>query len=319
MADQKGLVVALAGGVGGAKLALGLSKILSPEQLTIIVNTGDDDEFHGLHVSPDLDTMTYTLAGLVNSETGWGLRGDTFVTLQALGRLGASTWFNLGDQDLALHLRRTQLIKSGWTLTEVTREICTRLGIHHSIIPITDDPVRTRVTTNEGEMAFQEYFVQRRSEPTIKVVRYEGASRASIPSTVINALDYADALVFCPSNPVMSISPILEIPGIRDRIANFQGCRLAISPIIGGKAVKGPAAQNLEDLGHAASATSVARYYQGLCDVFILDLVDNHLIPEIVSLGFQVETLQTMMANDEDKVRLAKRICELAGVPFNEQ
>lgn len=318
MSEQKGLIVALAGGVGGAKLALGLTKILSPDQLIVIVNTGDDDEFHGLYVSPDLDTITYTLAGLVNPETGWGLRGDTFVTLQALSRLGASTWFNLGDQDLALHLRRTQLIKDGWTLTEVTREICTQLGIRHSIIPMADDTVRTRVTTSEGEISFQEYFVQRRSEPKVTGVRYEGASRASIPSAVIKALDNASAVVFCPSNPVMSISPILEIPGMRERIENFQGRRIAISPIIGGKAIKGPAAQNLEDLGYAASATSVARYYEGLCDIFVLDLVDTHLVPEIVSLGFQVETFQTMMTTNEDKVRLAKRICELGGVPLNE-
>ena len=314
MPTHSGGVLALAGGVGGAKLAFGLAKVLPPERLTIVVNTGDDEEFHGLHVSPDLDTVMYTLAGLVNPETGWGVAGDTFTTLETLDRLGAPTWFKLGDRDLALHVRRTQLLREGWTLTQVTREVCTRLGVHHPIVPMSEGPVRTRVTTDEGEMAFQEYFVRHRSEPRIQAVHYQGASAASPSQAFVEALEGAGALVLCPSNPILSIEPILAIPGVRQRIAAFRGCRVAVSPIIGGKAVKGPAAQNLQDLGEEPTAAAVARRYQGLCDIFVLDGEDTPLAQEVAALGFQVEVMPTLMVTEENKVSLAKRVCQLAGV-----
>jgi LPPG:FO 2-phospho-L-lactate transferase len=287
--------------------------VLPPERLTIVVNTGDDEEFHGLHVSPDLDTVMYTLAGLANPQTGWGIEGDTFTSLEMLERLGAPTWFRLGDRDLAVHLRRTQLLGQGWTLTQVTQELCVRLGVQHSIVPMSDSPVRTRVITEEGEMAFQEYFVHRRSEPRVRAVRYEGASAAPSPAFV-EALDRADALVLCPSNPVLSIEPILAVSEVRERIAAFQGRRVAVSPIISGKAVRGPTEKILRELGDEPSAATVARRYRGLCDIFVIDEEDAALVQEVADLGFQVEVAPILMVTEEDKVALAKRVCQLAGV-----
>ncbi len=307
-------VLLLAGGGGGAKLAAGLANALPVEALTIVVNTGDDEEFHGLHVSPDLDTVMYTLAGLINPETGWGVKGDTFTALETLERLGAPTWFTLGDRDLALHLRRTQLLHNGWTLSQVTRELCARLGVRHPVVPMSDDPVRTRLITDGGDMAFQEYFVHRRSGPRIRGVRYEGASEAQPSEAFLDALERAKVMVFGPSNPVLSIGPILAISGVRERIASFRGCRVAISPIIGGKTLKGPAAKNLADLGEEPTAVGVARRYRGLCDIFVLDTEDLALARRVGALGFRVEVMPTVMTTEEEKVALARRICQMAWV-----
>ena len=255
--------LALAGGVGGAKLALGLSKTLPPSQLTIVVNTGDDEVFHGLHVSPDVDTVMYTLAGLSNPETGWGITGETF---QALGRLkeyGADAWFNLGDKDLATHIRRTDLLRRGCSLSEVTQSLRSALGVEHPIVPMSDDPVRTMLSTDLGELPMQTWFVKHRCEPAVSEIRFAGAEHAQPAPEFERALSESDALVFCPSNPFVSVAPILAVPGVRDAIEGFNGLRLAVSPIVGGQAIKGPAAKMMAELGIESSCVGVAMQYQG--------------------------------------------------------
>ncbi|MBI2872165.1 MAG: 2-phospho-L-lactate transferase [Chloroflexi bacterium] len=307
-------VLALAGGVGGAKLALGLARVLPPERLTVVVNTGDDDTFHGLHVCPDLDTVMYTLAGLADPERGWGIAGDTFWTLEALGRYGAPTWFKLGDLDLATHIRRTELLRQEWALSQITQELCRRLGVKQRVAPMTDQPVRTVVVTEEREMAFQEYFVRRGSQPRIRGVRFEGAPQAAPSPQFREALAGAEAVVFCPSNPVVSIGPILAVGGVRKAIATFRGPRLAVSPIVGGQALRGPAARMLAELGEEASCVGVARRYAGLCDVMVIDETDRHQAQRIRELGMDVAVANTVMRTDEDKEALARLVCELAGL-----
>ena len=303
-------ILALAGGVGGAKLALGLSRILPPENLTIVVNTGDDEVFHGLHVSPDLDTMMYALAGLTNPETGWGVVGDSFNALEMLGRYGAPTWFNLGDKDFATHVRRTQMLDQGVSLSKATETLCRSLGVRHSIVPMSDAKVRTVVETEEGDLAFQVYFVQRRCQPVVKGIHFESADDISPSPGFLTALENAHSIVFCPSNPFLSVAPILSVPGVRDRIESFPGTRVAVSPIVGGEALRGPAAKLLEELGHDVSCLGVAKQYQGLCDIFLIDEVDRHHAHAIGELGMRVETAPTIMVTDEDKVRLATRVCQ---------
>ena len=303
--------LALAGGVGGAKLALGLSKVLPPSQLTIVVNTGDDEVFHGLHVSPDVDTVMYTLAGLSNPETGWGITGETF---QALGRLkeyGADAWFNLGDKDLATHIRRTDLLRQGCSLSEVTQSLRSALGVEHPIVPMSDDPVRTMLSTDLGELPMQTWFVKHRCEPAVSEIRFAGAEHAQPAPEFERALSESDALVFCPSNPFVSVAPILAVPGVRDAIEGFNGLRLAVSPIVGGQAIKGPAAKMMAELGIESSCVGVAKQYQGLCNVFVLDDVDGDRAGDIEALGMRAAVTNTMMITDADKVRLAEYICEL--------
>ncbi|MCH7624617.1 MAG: 2-phospho-L-lactate transferase [Chloroflexi bacterium] len=304
-------VLALAGGVGGAKLALGLSRVLSPDELTVVVNTGDDEEFYGLYVSPDLDTVMYTLAGVSNTETGWGMSGETFQALERLKMYGADAWFGLGDKDLATHIRRTDMLRGGLTLSEVTRSLSAALGIRHPIVPMTDDKVRTRVTTDLGELAFQEYFVKLRCEPVVKSLRFEGAEAASPAPAFSLALQRSGMIVFCPSNPFVSVAPILAVPGVSKGIEEFGGLRVAVSPIVGGRALKGPAAKMLEELGHDVSCVGVAGRYVGLCDVFVIDEEDRASASRIEELGMRVEVTDTIMNTEEDKVRLAKFICEL--------
>lgn len=301
-------VLALAGGVGGAKLALGLSRLLPPEALTVVVNTGDDEVFHGLHVSPDLDTVMYTLAGLANPETGWGLRRDTFLALGMLEQLGGETWFRLGDRDLGTHLRRTELLRAGWSLSQVTEEFCRRLGVAHRVAPMSDDRVRTTVLTDEGELPFQDYFVRRRCEPRVHRIRFEGAERARPSAALQEALERARVLVFCPSNPLVSITPILAVGGVEARVERFRGVRVAVSPIVGGQAIRGPAAKMLAELGEEPSCVAVARRYRGLCDVFVLDETDAALAPAVAELGMAAVVAPTVMASDEDKVGLAKLV-----------
>ncbi len=305
-------VLALAGGVGGAKLALGLSRILPPEQLTIVVNTGDDDVFHGLHVSPDLDTVMYTLAGLANREQGWGLEGETFSAMDRLEALGGEAWFRLGDRDLATHLRRTELLHAGMTLAQVTAALCARLGVATNITPMTNSPVRTMVETDQGVLPFQEYFVHRRCEPRVRSIRFEGASDAVPAPAFDHALERATTVVICPSNPFVSVDPILAIPGVRTRLRQTRAVRLAVSPIIGGRAVKGPAAKMLAELGRESSCAAVAAHYQGLCDVFVLDEADASAAPAIAALGMRAAVAPTLMQNEADKVGLARRVLEAA-------
>ena len=304
--------LALAGGVGGAKLALGLSKTLPPSQLTIVVNTGDDEVFHGLHVSPDVDTVMYTLAGLSNPETGWGITGETFEALGRLKEYGADAWFNLGDKDLATHIRRTNLLRQGCSLSEVTQSLRSALGVEHPIVPMSDDPVRTMLSTDLGELPMQTWFVKHRCEPAVSEIRFAGAEHAQPAPEFERALSESDALVFCPSNPFVSVAPILAVPGVRDAIEGFNGLRLAVSPIVGGQAIKGPAAKMMAELGIESSCVGVAMQYRGLCDVFVLDDVDGDRAGDIEALGMRAAVTNTMMITDADKVRLAEYICELA-------
>ncbi|MYB42393.1 MAG: 2-phospho-L-lactate transferase [Chloroflexi bacterium] len=304
-------VLAVSGGVGGAKLALGLSRLLAPDELTVAVNTGDDETFHGLHVSPDVDTVVYALAGLTNPDTGWGVSGDSFRALDALGRLGGETWFRLGDLDLAMHLRRTELLAAGRTLTEATRAICDALGVRHPVVPMSDAPVRTIAQTEQGEMAFQEYFVRHACEPRIAGVRFDGAESASPSPALSEALVNADAIVFCPSNPLVSIEPVLAVQGIRNAIERFAGPRIAVSPIVGGRALKGPAAKMMAELGEEVSNAGVARRYAGLIDMLVLDESDAAEALAVEALGIAAHVAPTVMTTDADKTALAREVLTL--------
>ena len=304
-------VLALAGGVGGAKLALGLRDILDEESLAIVVNTGDDEEFFGLHVSPDLDTVMYTLGGIANPDTGWGISGETFRSLNRLRQYGADTWFNLGDLDMATHIRRTQLLGQGNTLSEVTNSLCSSLGITHSIFPMTDDTLKTVVITEISEMSFQESFVKNRCDPRVVSLRFDSPSECSPSPGFVTALNESDLLVFCPSNPFLSVDPILAVTGVRKKIENFRGARIAVSPIVGGEAIKGPAGKILRELGHEVSCVGVAKRYVDLCDVFIIDNVDADLASTIEKLGMRVVVTNTIMNNDQEKRTLAQEILSL--------
>lgn len=308
---MKGRVLALAGGVGGAKLALGLARVLSPEELTVVVNTGDDEVFYGLHVSPDLDTVMYTLAGLANPETGWGLADDTFNTLAMLKRYGAATWFNLGDKDLATHIERTRLLRQGCSLSEVTGHLSRKLGVQASLAPMSDQPVRTIVETDEGDLPFQEYFVMRRCEPRISGVRFEGAQKASMSPAFALALRTAQAVIFCPSNPVVSIGPILSVAGARDGLRAFRGPRVAVSPIVGDQALRGPAAKMFSELGEDVSCVGVARRLLGVCDVLVIDHQDAHRASDVRVVGLEPVVLKTIMETDADKERLAHEVLQV--------
>lgn len=302
-------LLALAGGVGGAKLAHGLAQILPPEDLTIIVNTGDDFEHWGLYISPDLDTVCYTLAGLANPETGWGRGGETFRALEEIGRLGAPTWFRLGDLDLATHLERTRRLKEGQTLTQITRDFCQAWGIQHTVLPMSDQPVRTIVDTIEyGELPFQEYFVKHQCKPRVKGFRFAGVEAASPAAGAREAVQSADAIVICPSNPWVSIDPILRVlfPN------SYPPTRIiAVSPIIGGKTVKGPAAKMFAELGIQPSALAVAEHYRGLLTGFVLDNIDAAFVPRLQAIGLQTCTTNTLMKTESDRRALAQDVLNL--------
>jgi LPPG:FO 2-phospho-L-lactate transferase len=305
-----GSVVALAGGVGGAKLAHGLAQILPPEDLTVVVNTGDDFEHLGLHISPDLDTVMYTLAGLANPETGWGLRDESWNFLDALGRLGGETWFRLGDRDLATHVERSHRLWAGESLTEVTAALCAALGVRMRVLPMTDDIFRTMVQTEDGELEFQEYFVHRRCEPRVTGFRFDGLGSAFPTEQVLTALDAADVIIFCPSNPFVSLDPILSLPGVRERVGRKRA--VAVSPIVGGQAIKGPAAKMFAELEMEVTAASVAAHYAGLLRGFVLDEVDAELKPSIESDTLQVLVTNTVMRSDADRARLAREVLDFA-------
>ena len=289
-------------------MAFGFARILPPDKLAIVVNTGDDECFYGLHVSPDLDTVMYTLAGLANPDTGWGLAGDTFNALDMLGRYGVDTWFSLGDRDLATHIHRTHLLQQGATLSEVTAELCSRLGVDHCIAPMSDQPVRTFLTTQAGELAMQDYFVRQRSEPRVTGVKYVGSENATPSPALQSAMEQAKLLVLCPSNPYLSVGPILAIPGVREGLESFVGLRVAVSPIVGGAALRGPAAKIMAELGDEVSCVSVARQYQGITDVFLIDHQDSGLVPDIEGMGIDAVPASIIMETDADKVALAEHI-----------
>jgi LPPG:FO 2-phospho-L-lactate transferase len=297
-------IVALAGGVGGAKLAHGLARRLPPEALTVIVNTGDDFEHLGLPISPDLDTVMYTLAGLANAATGWGQADESWNFLGALERLGGETWFRLGDRDLATHVERRRRLALGQTLTQVTQAFCQALGVGPGLLPMSDDRLRTMVQTDEGELEFQEYFVHRQCRPRVSGFRFEGEARAT--AAVLQALDEAELTVFCPSNPFVSLGPILQLPGVRERLTARPG--VAVSPIVGGQALKGPAGKMLAELGRPISPVAVAQTYAGLISGFVLDELDAGLAPQVRALGLRVRVTDTVMKNDDDRARLAEEV-----------
>lgn len=307
-------VVALAGGVGGAKLAEGLQAIVG-DRLDVIVNTGDDCERHGLLVMPDHDTVLYNLAGIEQVAWGWGIEGDSYAAMDQLGRYGEETWFRLGDRDLALHVARTARLRDGRRLTEVCLELQRSLGIAARILPMSDDPVRTEVRTDAGWLEFQDYFVRLRQEPDVREVRFAGVETAAPSPEVIAALAGAATIVLCPSNPLVSIGPILAVPGLSDALAaaRVRGAPVvAVSPIIGGKALKGPADRMLASLGHEASAIGVARLYRDLVDVFVLDRVDAALAADVEALGMRTLVADTVMRDDASRAALAQVVLEAA-------
>lgn len=306
-----GKTLAIAGGVGGAKLALGLTRVLSSEHLVICVNTGDDDCFHGLHVSPDLDTMMYTLAGLSDPQFGWGLKDDTFTALTMLKQYGADTWFNLGDRDLGTHIRRTQLLGRGATLSQVTLELCKSLGVEHKVIPMSDDPVRTVIGTPNGDLSMQEYFVHQGAEPVVQSIRYDGAQAAKPSPGLELALNDADLIVFCPSNPFLSMGPILALPGVLDALKKSSARKVAVSPIVGGDAVKGPAGKIMSELGQEVSCVGVANQYRDFCDYFVIDGQDSHLGPRIEDLGIKPVIDSIIMQTESDKIALGQSVIAL--------
>jgi LPPG:FO 2-phospho-L-lactate transferase len=272
-------VVALCGGVGGAKLAYGLSRVLPPEELSIIVNTGDDFEHMGLSICPDIDTVMYTLADIAHEGQGWGRADEQWTTMEEIERLGGETWFKLGDRDIALHLLRGQMLRSGVNLTDATGQLTKRFGVRHAVLPMSSDPVRTMVETDEGELAFQDYFVRRRCEPKVRALRYAGAEQASLSPEVLRALegDNLRGVIVCPSNPYLSIAPILAVADLRERLKKLSAPVLAVSPIVGGNALKGPAAKMMRELGAHGGALDIARMYADFLDALLADSQDAAL------------------------------------------
>ena len=314
-------IVALAGGVGGAKFADGLARVpsvppvpshpsIAEHQLTVVVNVGDDFEHLGLRICPDLDTVVYTLAGIANPETGWGTAGETWRAMDMLGRYGGEAWFRLGDRDLGMHLFRTAALKRGKRLTEIVAEACTRLGVTARVLPATDSPVPTIVETDQGALEFQEYFVHRRCEPVVKRLRFDGIESARPTDEALAAIEAADLIVVCPSNPFLSIDPILVIGDLRERLRRKPV--VGVSPIIGGQAVKGPAAKMLRELGYESSALSVAKHYADFLDMFVVDEVDGDQRLEIERLGVRVLTTDTLMKSVDDRARLAREVLDFA-------
>lgn len=305
-------VVALSGGVGGAKLAHGLYQALEPDMLTLIVNTGDDFDHYGLRICPDLDTALYTLAGIANEATGWGVADDTWTTLDMLRRYGMDAWFQVGDRDFATHILRTERLRAGATLSEVIAELASALGVHAAILPMADEPVPTIMRTPSGELAFQDYFVRRRHEDDALGVRYQGAELAQPTSPAQKALAEADVILLCPSNPFVSIGPILAVAGMRDLMRSTNAPRVAVSPIIGGKALKGPADRMLATMGHEVSAYGVAAWYGDLLDGMMIDEQDAAQASRIEALGMRTLVTNTVMASVEDRVRLARDVLQFA-------
>ena len=299
-------VTVLAGGVGGARLAHGMD--LAGADLTVVVNVADDVELHGLAISPDLDTVTYTLAGLADEERGWGVVGETYATLEAMGRLGEDTWFTLGDKDLATHVVRTARLRAGAPLSAVTAGITAALGVRARVVPVTDDRVATLVDTPGGRLGFQEYFVGRRHADDVVGLVYDGIEAARPAPGVVEAVRDAAVVVVAPSNPFLSVAPVLGVAGVREALVGSRAHRVAVSPIVGGRAIKGPAAQMLATLGHEVSALGVARLYRGLVDLMVVDEHDAHLAEDVAALGMRVLVTDTVMGGAPGRERLAREI-----------
>jgi LPPG:FO 2-phospho-L-lactate transferase len=301
-------IVALAGGVGGAKLADGLAKVLG-DRLVVVVNTGDDFEHLGLHISPDLDTVMYTLAGIANKEQGWGLSGETWTFMEQVARLGGPDWFRLGDRDIATHAIRTDRLRAGDNLTAVTTDLCRALGILPRLLPMSDQPVRTKVHSGGLTLPFQDYFVRLRCEIPVERLSFDGAATARL-NPLIDAMrgsEAPEAIIICPSNPYLSIDPILSVPAMRDWIENIGAPVIAVSPIVGGAAIKGPAAKIMKELGVQPSVTSVAAHYRGLIDGLVIDTVDDVHVAEIQAMGIAAMVTGTVMRSIDDRVTLAQR------------
>jgi len=304
------MIVALAGGVGGARLAVGLAAVLPPSQLSVVVNTGDDFEHLGLHVAPDLDTVMYTLAGVNNPQTGWGRVDERWQFMAALKELGGADWFNLGDRDLAVHVLRTQALRAGLTLSEVTADLAQRFGIRHALLPMTDAPVRTRVRTAQGELAFQDYFVRQRCRPLVQGFRFVG-SRGAAPALALRKLmrsGKVTGLVICPSNPFVSVAPILAVPAIRAWLRQRDFPVVAVSPIVGGAALKGPAAKMMRELKLDVSAAGIARHYGRLVDGWVIDRADAKLQVAIENMAHGVLVTDTIMRDRKKSATLAREI-----------
>ncbi len=308
------LVVALSGGIGGAKLALGLSRVLPGDELLIVANTGDDFEHLGLSISPDLDTLMYTLAGVANPETGWGRRDETWSFMAALQEFGGETWFRLGDHDLATHVERTRRLRAGETLSAVTADLCRRLGVAARILPMSDDPVRTRVLTEAGWIDFQDYFVRQQCRPATRQLAFAGADAARAHPDFLSALKRRDlrGVVICPSNPFISVEPILSLAGVRDALVSCAAPVIAVSPIIGGRAVKGPTAKMMAELGLEVSAASVAQRYADLLDGYVVDHEDARSVENIATRVFLASTLMSTL---NDREALARIVLAAADEP----
>jgi LPPG:FO 2-phospho-L-lactate transferase len=308
------MIVVLAGGVGAARFLQGLVQVVAPADVTIVVNTADDVELHGLHISPDIDTVLYHLAGLADETRGWGVRGDTFAALAMLGRYGLETWFQLGDRDLATHIYRTQLLRQGLPLSAVTDRLRRALGIGCRLLPMTDARVETFIQTPAGWLPFQEYFVRRRAEDPVLGVEFRGVEAAPPAPGVLEALAHAAGVILAPSNPVVSLGPILAVPGVRAALEATRAPVVAISPIVRGATIKGPADRMLRGLGREVSAVGVAEGYRGLVDAFVLDAADAPLAPRVEALGMRAIVADTIMRGPAEKAALARTALEALGL-----
>jgi LPPG:FO 2-phospho-L-lactate transferase len=304
-------ITALGGGVGASKLLLGLYEVMDPDGLTIVVNTGDDIVLHGLKISPDLDIVTYTLAGIVDPAKGWGIRGETFHALKRLAAYGRPDWFNLGDRDLATHIHRSALLEEGKTLSEAAESIRVALGVKARILPMSDDPVPTIIESNEGAMHFQKYLVKRRAEPIVEGVRFAGVEQARTAPAVLEAVREAGRIIVCPSNPLISIGPILAVPGVRDALRARKADTFVVCPIVGGKSLKGPSDKMLAQLGYEATALGVAKLYSDFCGTFVIDPADKGHEEGISALGMQVAIVPTVMKTLSQKRKLARALLSL--------
>jgi LPPG:FO 2-phospho-L-lactate transferase len=297
--------------VGGSKLLLGLYRVMDPMDLTIIVNTGDDIVMHGLHVSPDPDIITYTLVGVVNEETGWGIAGETFRVAEGLARYGRPAWFKLGDRDLATHIHRSALLGDGETLSQAMDSIRTALGVRARMLPMSDDPVPTMLDTDEGRMHLQDYLIRRRCEPRLKAIAFEGVERARPAPGVIEAIEEADGIIVSPSNPLISIGPILAVPGVWEALCKRRADVVAVCPLVGGKSLKGPSDKMMAELGHEVSAVGAASLYRDICGTVVIDETDEAATPAIEALGMKPIIRPTVMKSVEDKERLARHLLAL--------
>jgi len=305
------LITALAGGVGAARFLQGLIRVISEENLTVIVNTGDDIELFGLHVSPDIDIVIYTLAGIVDEEKGWGIKGDTFHCLDMLQKYGHETWFRLGDRDLAAHIQRTTLLKCGLKLSEITAKMSHALGLKVRILPMTDEKFGTFIVTDRGRMHFQEYLVKRGAQDRVAGVEFEGVGEARPAPDVLESILSSEAVIVCPSNPIVSIGTVLSIPGVKEALMKTKARVAAISPIVGGRPIKGPADKLMSGLGLEVSAYAVAAYYRDFLDVYVIDDVDRGEKSRIEALGLKVGVTDTVMSSMENKIRLAEAVLTL--------